>query len=52
MTEKMSDELEITYMSLCASIIHYHNGIEYEEKVEEENLESGMVAEVERKKNL
>ena len=33
-------------------IIHCHNGIEYEEKVEEENLDSAMVAEVERKRSL
>ena len=29
-----------------------HNGIGYEEKVEEENLESGMVVEVEQKRDL
>ena len=29
-----------------------HNGIEYEEKVEEENLDSGMVVEVEQKRDL
>ena len=29
-----------------------HNGIGYEEKVEEENLNSGMVVEVEQKRDL
>ena len=29
-----------------------HNGIGYEEKVEEENLDSGMVVEVEQKRDL
>ena len=28
-------------------MIHCHDGIRYEEKVEEENLDSGMVAEAE-----
>ena len=32
--------------------MHCHNGIGYEEKVEEENLDSEMVAEVERKWSL
>ena len=33
-------------------MIHYHNGIGYKKKVEEENLDSGIVAEAERKRNL
>ena len=33
-------------------IIRCYNGIGWEEKVEEENLDSGMVDETERKKNL
>ena len=32
--------------------IRCHNGIGYEEKIEEENLDSGMVAKVERKRSL
>ena len=32
--------------------MRFHNGIEYEEKVEEENLDSAMVAEAERKRSL
>ena len=51
MSAKMIDELEIAYMSFCASM-HCHNEIGQEEKVEEENLGSGMVAEVERKRSV
>ena len=50
MVAKMIDELEIAYMFLC--IIHCHNWIGYKEKIEEENLESGMVTEAERKRSL
>ena len=46
----MIDELEIGYIFL--RIIRCHNGIGYEEKVKEENLDSGMVAETERKRSL
>ena len=47
----MTDELEIANVFL--RIMHHaHHGIGYEEKVEEENLDSGMVAEAERKRNL
>ena len=33
-------------------VIHCHNGVGYEEKVEEENLDSGMVAAAERKRSF
>ena len=33
-------------------MIRCHNGVGYEEKVEDENLDSGTVAEAERKKSL
>ena len=51
MAAKMTYELEITYMFFCP-IIHCYNGIGYEEHVEEENLDQGMVGEAERKKSL
>ena len=38
------------YVFLC--IIHCHNGIGYEDKFEEGNLDSEIVAEMERKKSL
>ena len=38
------------YVFLC--IIHCHNGIGYEDKFEEGNLDSEIVAETERKKSL
>ena len=50
MVAKMIDELEIAYVFL--RIINWHNRIGYEGKVEEENLDSEMVAEVERKWSL
>ena len=50
MAAKLIGELEIAYTSL--RIIPCHNESGYEEKVEEENLDSGMVAEAERKKSL
>ena len=46
----MTDELDIRYAFL--PIIHCHNGIGYEENVEEKNLDSGMVAEAERKRSI
>ena len=46
----MIDELEIAYMSFYAS---YTVIMELDtKKVEEENLDSGMVAETERKRSL
>ena len=39
-------------MYVFLRIIHCHNGIGYEEKVEEENLDSGMVAKAEGKRSL
>ena len=50
MAAKMIDELELACVFL--RIIYCHNGIGYEEKVEEENLDSGMVAEAEQKRSL
>ena len=50
MVAKMIDKLEIAYVffrTICC-----HNGIGYKEKVEEENLDSGMVTEVEWKRSL
>ena len=49
MAAKRTDELEIAYVFL--RIIHCHNGIGSEEKVEEENLDPGILAEAERKKS-
>ena len=51
MAAKMTDELEITYTFFCP-IIHCYNGTGYEEHVEEENLDQGMVGEAERKRSL
>ena len=33
-------------------MIHCHNGVGYEEKVEDEDLDSGTVPEAERKRSL
>ena len=46
----MNDEVEIGYVFL--HIVHCHNGIRCEVKVEEENLDSGIVAETEQKRSL
>ena len=51
MAAQMIDEVEIACMFFLR-IMHCHDGIGYEEKVEEENLDSGMVAEVERRRSL
>ena len=50
MAAKTVDELEIVYMSFCAwyTIIME---LDTKEKVEEENLDSGIVAEAERKRS-
>ena len=50
MVAKMIDELEIACVFL--RIMHCHNGTGYKEKVEEENLNLGMVAEAKRKRSL
>ena len=50
MAAKMIDKLEIAYVFL--RIIQCHCRIGYEEKVEEENLDLGMVAGAERKRSL
>ena len=50
MAAKMIDKLEIAYVFL--RIIQCHCRIGCEEKVEEENLDSGMVAGAERKRSL
>ena len=51
MVAKMIDKLEKNIYVLLR-IIDCHNGVAYEEKVEEENLNSGMVAQEERKISL
>ena len=50
MVAKITDELNSIYVFL--RIINCHNRIGYEQKVKEENLHSGMVAEAERKRSL
>ena len=45
----MIDELEIAYVFL--RLIHCHNGIGSKKEVEEENLDSGILAEAERKRS-
>ena len=47
----MIDDLENS-IYVFLRIIPCHNGIGYEEKIEEENLDSGMVAGEERKRSL
>ena len=42
----------IKTLNIFLRIIPCHSGIGYEEKVEEENLDSGMVAEAKRKRSL
>ena len=51
MGAEMTDELDIRWYAFLP-IIHCHNGIGYEENVEEKNLDSGMVAEAERKRSI
>ena len=46
----IDDQENSIYVFLC--IIHCHNGIGYEEKIEEEDLNSGMVAEAKQKRSL
>ena len=48
MAAKIIDELEIAFFFFLAHT-NCHNGIGYKEKVEKENLDSGMVVGVERK---
>ena len=50
MVARITDELNSIYVFL--RIINCHNRIGYEQKVKEENLHSGMVAEAERKRSL
>ena len=47
----MFDKLEIAYMFFCASCT-FIMGLNTKKKVEEENLDSAMVAEAERKRSL
>ena len=51
MAARTIDKPEIAYMFFLR-IIHCHNGIGYEEKVEEKNLGSGMVTKAKRKRSL
>ena len=51
MAAKIIDELEIAFFFFLAHT-NCHNGIGYKEKVEKENLDSGMVVGVERKGSL